>query len=175
MDVFPRRDQGRRERAAAARPARAATRPGCDLPFCGRRTRRLAVSRRRVVVLVALGAIALTLSYPPFPLPILSFVAIAPAVLLIRQAFTEANPREAFRWGWWYGLITNAFVLYWMIVALWHFTPLSALGYVATISVVGLLTAVMFWFLVRIRLAAPGLPLWVVLPVVWTMLEWLVG
>src|SRR5438034_11549790 len=117
MDVFPRRDQGRRERAAAARPARAATRPGCDLPFCGRRTRRLAVSGRRVVVLVALGAIALTLSYPPFPLPILSFVAIAPAVLLIRQAEAEADPRAAFRWGWWYGLITNALVLYWMVVA----------------------------------------------------------
>src|SRR5439155_899387 len=61
MDVFPRRDQGRRERAAAARPARAATRPGCDLPFCGRRTRRLAVSRRRVVVLVALAAPAVPL------------------------------------------------------------------------------------------------------------------
>jgi len=128
-----------------------------------------------LVVLVTLGAMVLTLSYPPFPLPIISFFAITPAVLLIRQAVTDADPREAFRWGWWYGLITNAFVLYWMIVALWHFTPLSALGYVATISVVGLLTAVMFWFVVRIRLAAPGLPLWVVLPVVWTMLEWLVG
>jgi len=133
------------------------------------------VTGRRLALLVALGAIALTLSYPPFPLPIISFFAITPAVLLIRQAVMAANPREGFRYGWWYGLITNAFVLYWMVVALWHFTPFSALGYFATIAVLGLLTGAMFWFVVRIRLAAPRVPLWVVLPVAWTALEWLVG
>ena len=133
------------------------------------------MSRRRLVVLVAVGAIALTLSYPPFPLPMLSFFAIIPAVLLMQHAVTESNPRAAFRWGWWYGLISNAFVLYWMIVALWHFTPLSALGYLATIAVLGLLTGAMFWFVVRMRLGVPRVPLWVVLPVAWTALEWLIG
>jgi len=133
------------------------------------------VTRRRLIVLVVLGAIALTASYPPFPLPILSFCAIAPAVLLIRQAVLDGNPRSAFRWGWWYGLATNALVLYWMIVALWHFTPFSALGYFATIVIIGLFTGVMFWFVVRIRLAAPRVPLWVALPVAWTALEWLIG
>ena len=126
-------------------------------------------------MLVVLGAIALTASYPPFPLPFLSFFAIAPAVLLIRQAVSDANPRAAFRWGWWYGLVSNALVLYWMVVALWHFTPLSALGYLATIAVLGLLTGLMFWFVVRIRLAAPAVPLMLVVPVAWTALEWLVG
>jgi len=126
-------------------------------------------------VLVGLGAIALAASYPPFPLPFLSFFAIAPAVLLLRQAARDANPRAAFRWGWWYGLVSNALVLYWMVVALWHFTPLSALGYLATIAVLGLLTGLMFWFVVRIRLAAPAVPLMLVLPVAWTALEWLVG
>src|SRR2546427_10634996 len=62
-----------------------------------------------------------------------------------------------------------------MVVALWHFTPLSALGYLATIAVLGLLTGLMFWFVVRIRLAAPAVPLILVLPVAWTALEWLVG
>ena len=133
------------------------------------------MSRRRLVVLVVLGAIALTLSYPPFPLPMLSFFAIIPAVLLIQHAVTESNPRAAFRWGWWYGLISNACVLYWMVVALWHFTPLSALGYLATIAVLGLLTGTMFWFVTKIRLGVPRLPLWVVLPVGWTALEWLIG
>jgi apolipoprotein N-acyltransferase len=133
------------------------------------------VTRGRLWLLIVSGAIALTASYPPFPLPFLSFLAITPAVLLIRQAVLDANPRSAFRWGWWYGLITNALVLYWMIVALWHFTPFSALGYLATIAVIGLLTGAMFWFVVRLRLALPGLPLWAVLPVAWTMLEWLIG
>jgi apolipoprotein N-acyltransferase len=126
-------------------------------------------------VLVALGAIALTASYPPFPLPILSFFAITPVVFLLRQGVVAADPRAAFRWGWWYGLVTNALVLYWMVVALWHFTPLSALGYLVTIAVLGLLTGAMFWFVVRIRLAAPAVPLWLVLPVAWTALEWLIG
>ncbi|PYO86937.1 MAG: hypothetical protein DMD66_12085, partial [Gemmatimonadetes bacterium] len=134
------------------------------------------MSPRRVVLLVALGAIALTLSYPPFPLPILSFFAITPAVLLIRQAMTDANPTgAAFRWGWWYGLASNALVLYWLVVALWHFTPFSALGYLATIAIIGLLTGVIFWFVVRMRLSAPTVPLWVSLPVAWTALEWLIG
>jgi apolipoprotein N-acyltransferase len=133
------------------------------------------VTRGRLWLLIVSGAIALTASYPPFPLPFLSFLAITPAVLLIRHAVLESNPRSGFRWGWWYGLITNALVLYWMIVALWHFTPFSALGYLATIAIIGLLTGVMFWFVVRLRLALPGLPLWAVLPVAWTMLEWLIG
>jgi apolipoprotein N-acyltransferase len=122
-----------------------------------------------------LGALALFLSYPPFPLPFLSFFAITPAVMLIRQAVREGNPRSAFRWGWWYGLISNALVLYWMIVALWHFTPFSALGYLATIAVLGLVNGVLFWFVVRMRTALPGVPLWVVLPVAWTTLEWTIG
>jgi apolipoprotein N-acyltransferase len=133
------------------------------------------VTNRRLAVLVALGAIALTLSYPPFPLPILSFFAITPPVLLLRQAITDANPRQAFRYGWWYGLITNALVLYWMVVALWHFTPFSALGYLATIAILGLFTGVMFWFVARVRLAAPRIPLWLAFPVAWTTLEWLIG
>lgn len=133
------------------------------------------MTRGRLWLLIVSGAIALTASYPPLPLPFLSFLAITPAVLLVRQAVTLGNARSAFRWGWWYGLITNALVLYWMIVALWHFTPFSALGYLATIAIIGLLTGVMFWFVVRLRLALPALPLWAVLPVAWTMLEWSIG
>ena len=133
------------------------------------------MSRRRLLVLVLTGAIALTASYPPFPLPPLSFLAITPAVLLVRQAILDNDYRKAFRWGWWYGLVTNALVLYWMVVALWHFTPFSALGYFATIAVLGLLTGLMFWFVARIRVAAPRVPLWVAFPVAWTALEWLVG
>ena len=125
--------------------------------------------------LIALGALALALSYPPFPLPPLSFFALIPAVLLVRQAAQAGDARAAFRWGWWYGLATNGLVLYWMIVALWHFTPFSALGYVATIAALGLFTACLFWFVVQVRLTAPAVPLWVIFPVAWTALEWVIG
>ncbi len=125
--------------------------------------------------LVALGALALALSYPPFPLPPLSFFALIPAVLLVRQAAQAGDARAAFRWGWWYGLAANGLVLYWMVFALWHFTPFSALGYLATVALLGLFTACMFWFVVRVRVALPAVPLWVIFPVAWTTLEWFVG
>ena len=127
------------------------------------------------MILVVAGALALFLSYPPFPLPPLSFFALIPAVLLVRQTAQAADARAAFRWGWWYGLAANGLVLYWMIFALWHFTPFSALGYFATITALGLFTACLFWFVVRLRLAVPAVPLWVTFPVAWTTLEWLIG
>ena len=43
------------------------------------------------MILVVLGALALFLSYPPFPLPFLSFFAITPVVILIRQAVREVG------------------------------------------------------------------------------------
>ena len=54
------------------------------------------------------------------------------------------SPRGALRWGFWYGFVTQGAVLYWLVVALWHFTPLSALGYLATIVLFGLWHALLF-------------------------------
>ncbi len=130
---------------------------------------------RRAALLVLAGAATLAASYPPLRFPVLSFVALVPAVLLVRQAATDGDPRRAFRWGWWYGLAANGLVLYWMVVALWHFTPFSALGYLATVAILALLTGALFWLLVRLRQRVPVVPLWASLPVAWTALEWLVG
>lgn len=133
------------------------------------------MSRLRVALLVGLGAVLLLLSYPPFHIPVLSFVVLAPAVLLLRELESRGNPRLAFTWGWWYGFASQGVVLYWLVIALWHFTPLSGLGYLVTIVMMGVFTGGVFWLLTRLRLAAPRLPLWVTLPVVWTTLEWGVG
>lgn len=114
-------------------------------------------------------------SYPPFNLPFLSFMAVAPAVLLIRQAVREEDVRGAFGVGFWYGLAAQALVLNWMIVALWHFTPLAALGYLATITLEALWIGALFWFVVRLRLRLPTVPLAVTFPVVWTAVEWAIG
>ena len=125
--------------------------------------------------LVALGAALLAASYPPFRLPFLSFVAIAPAVVLLRRLEQHRDPRGALRWGFWYGFVTQGAVLYWLAVALWHFTPFSGLGYLATIVLFGLWHALLFWLVLRVRLRFPAVPLWVVLPVAWTAVEWAVG
>lgn len=130
-------------------------------------------SSRRGWLLVALGAALLAGCYPPFPLPFLSFVALVPPVLLLFD--TTGKPRDAWRWGFRYGLVANALVLYWMVVALWHFTPFAALGYAITVYLLGVFTGVMFWFVTRVRSIYPRLPLAVVFPLAWTALEWGVG
>jgi apolipoprotein N-acyltransferase len=130
---------------------------------------------RASAALVALGAVLLALSYPPFRLPLVSFVAVAPAVVLLRRCEREQDLRGALRWGFWYGFVSQGAVLYWLVVALWHFTPLSALGYLATIAVFGLWHALLFWLVVRLRLRRPALPLALVFPLVWTAVEWAVG
>ncbi len=127
---------------------------------------------RRAALLIALGAALLTTSYPPFRLPVVSFLAVAPAILLLRELEREGDARRALRLGFWYGFATQGLVLYWLVVALWHFTPLSALGYLATIAIYGLWTAGLFWLVVRVRARFPMLPLWVVFPLVWTAVEW---
>ena len=127
---------------------------------------------RRAALLIALGAALLTTSYPPFRLPVVSFLAVAPAILLLRELELEGDLPRALRLGFWYGVVTQGLVLYWLVVALWHFTPLSALGYLATIAVYGLWTAGLFWLVVRVRVRFPTLPLWVAFPLVWTAVEW---
>ena len=127
------------------------------------------------MALVAIGAALLVASYPPFRLPLLSFVAVAPAVVLLRRLEQECHPRDALRWGFAYGFVTQGAVLYWLVVALWHFTPLAGLGYLATIAIFGLWTAALFWFVVRVRAALPLVPLWVVFPLAWTAVEWAIG
>jgi apolipoprotein N-acyltransferase len=137
------------------------------------------VSARRVWLLIALGAVLLVATYPPFALvpltPALSFIAVIPPVLLVAHAAAEADPRRAFKWGFWYGSAAFSLVLYWLIVALWRFTKLSALGFLATVAIIALLHGVMFWFLVRVRLRLPTLPLWITFPVALTAVEWTIG
>ena len=130
---------------------------------------------RRAIGPIAIGAVALAASYPPFSLPFMSFVAVTPAVLLIRQSVREEDATGAFRVGFWYGFAAQAAVLYWLIVALWHFTPLAALGYLATITLEALWSGVLFWFVVRMRLRVSAVPLAIVFPVAWTAVEWALG
>jgi len=135
----------------------------------------MSLTTRRAAALVAVGAVLLAASYPPFRFPVLSFVAIAPAIVLLRDCEREGDARGALRWGFWYGFASQGAVLYWLVVALWHFTPLSALGYLATITIFGLWHGLLFWFVLRVRQRLPAVPFWLVFPVAWTAVEWGVG
>ncbi|HEY2825705.1 MAG TPA: hypothetical protein VGI83_09190, partial [Gemmatimonadales bacterium] len=136
--------------------------------------RRFALPRREWLAAL-LGAVLVVLAYPPFHLFLPSFVCLVPAVWLIVQA--DGDPRAGRRHllqGFWYGLFANGLVLYWMVVALWHFTPLSALGYAATIFVEALWWGVIFALTGWLR-RRTALPLPLLFAIIWTAVEWMIG
>ena len=125
--------------------------------------------------LLTAGALLLPLAYPPFHLVLPSFVCLVPVVWLLGLAADDPRPvRRRLVQGFWYGFLSQALVLYWMVFALWHFTPLAAAGYAATIISFGVfysgLFAVVGWVT-----GGPRVPMWLALPVFWTALEWGVG
>src|SRR5688500_18883014 len=97
--------------------------------------------------LIAGGGILVAASYPPFHLLVPSFVCLVPAVWLILQAGDDPRPlRRRLVQGFGVGWLSHGLVLYWMVIALWRFTPMSALGYAATVTILAMWTAVLFGF-----------------------------
>ena len=125
--------------------------------------------------LVAGGGILVAASYPPFHLLIPSFICLVPAVWLILQAESDPRPlRRRLVQGFWFGWLSHGLVLYWMVIALWRFTPMSALGYAATVTILAMWTALLFAF-VGWAARRTSLTLVLVFPVAWTALEWIIG
>ena len=129
---------------------------------------------RRELVPAAWAAVLLLVAYPPFSLVLPSFVALVPFVWAIEDALRDGRTdREVARLGYWVGAVVNGVVLYWLVIALWHFTPLSLAGYLASVLIVlapG--WALAAWAVARVRRRL-GVPLWIVFPVVWTAVEWI--
>jgi len=125
--------------------------------------------------LLLAGTVLTVLAYPPFHLLVPSFLCVVPAVLLLAAGERDARPfrRQAVQ-GFWYGLLTQGAVLYWMVIALWHFTRLSGLGYAATILILATYNAVLFGLTGEV-VRRTRLPLVVVFPVFWVAVEWWVG
>ena len=125
--------------------------------------------------LIGAGAALHVLAYPPFHLLLPSFLCLVPAILLLDEAGMHERPvRRAFATGYWFGLAVLGVLLYWMVFALWHFTPLAALGYVATVAILSLWMGGVFAATVWIR-RRTRIPLLLVLPVCWTAAEWAIG
>ena len=123
-------------------------------------------------------AVLLFVAYPPYNLVIPAFVCLVPLLWRLEDRVdpseSSARAEGAAKLGFWTGLLANGFVLYWIVVALWHFTPLSALGYFATIVILGAWWSALAWATVWVR-RHTGLPLWVVFPLLWTAVEWAIG
>jgi len=132
---------------------------------------------RRDFLAAAATAVLLFVAYPPFSLVLPAFVALVPFLWELdaqTHGRTDARKTSGAKLGFWTGLLTNGLVLYWIVVALWHFTPLSALGYAATIVILAAWWALVAWLTAWVR-RRTGLPLWAVFPLVWTAVEWAIG
>lgn len=130
---------------------------------------------RRDWALIGSGAVLLCLAYPPFSLFVPSFLCLVPAIWLLHASRGDPRPlRRRTVQGFWFGLISNGVVLYWLVSALWHFTPLAGLGYALTMIILGLYGALLFgltnWIVGRTKLSVV-----VVFPILWTAVEWAVG
>ncbi|HXY69677.1 MAG TPA: apolipoprotein N-acyltransferase [Gemmatimonadales bacterium] len=130
---------------------------------------------RKDLTAAATTAVLLFVAYPPYSLVLPSFVALVPLLWRLEDRLDPAAATAgAAKLGFWAGLLANGLVLYWLVVALWHFTPLSAAGYLATILILAGYWALLCWTTVWVR-RRTGLPLWVVFPLLWTTVEWCVG
>jgi apolipoprotein N-acyltransferase len=125
--------------------------------------------------LLLAGAVLISLAYPPFSLFIPSFVCLVPAVLLIERSNADTLPiRAQIGRGFLFGSLSYGLLLYWMVVALWRYTPLSVLGYAATVLVLSVYCAVTFalcGWVVR----ASRVSILFIFPVFWTALEWVLA
>lgn len=131
---------------------------------------------RREWGLIAAYALLTLLAYPPFNLLFPSFVCLVPLVLLLSDAAASPDPlRQAARVGFRAGILGEGLLIYWLVAALWHFTPLSALGYVATVVIVGWYTAAQAAAIVFIWRRVPSAPRWLVVAALWSTQEWVIG
>jgi len=131
---------------------------------------------RREWLLIGAGSALNLLAFPPFHLILPSFVLLVPLCWLLNSAETAPRPvAHAARVGFWAGLVTQGVFLYWMVVALWHFTPLSALGYLVSVVVLSGWTAGLAAATVWSWRRLPTVPRWLVFAIHWTTMEWLIG
>ncbi|MEP6572837.1 MAG: apolipoprotein N-acyltransferase [Gemmatimonadota bacterium] len=127
-------------------------------------------------VQAAAVAVLGVLMYPPFHLILPSFIALVPFIWLLESTRQEGHPdRRAALIGFCTGALTNGLGLWWMAVALYRFSPLSAIGYVLAVGVIAAWWGVTSWAVVLIWRRTPGVPRWVVFTCCWTAMEWLVG
>jgi apolipoprotein N-acyltransferase len=100
---------------------------------------------------------------------------LVPAVILIEKGNHDRLPmRSQIQYGFYFGLLSNGLLLYWMVIALWRYTPLSILGYAGTVLLLSAFYAALFalcgWII-----RTTGVSLLLAFPTMWTALEWVLA
>lgn len=118
------------------------------------------------------SALLLSLATPPFHLLFPSFLGLVPFALWVDDLpGGHDGRREALRGGYLLGLVYFGATLYWMFVALVFYTGLAALAYALTVLILSALLALATLAMHEARTRLRW-PLWAVLAVFWTAMEW---
>lgn len=127
---------------------------------------------RRDLAAGVTSALLVGLAFPPFNFGLPSFVCLVPAIVALERhvARGESIARDAIL-GAWFGLLGNAVVLHWMLLALWNYHHRLVIGFVAGLCWLAVATAAAFTAAGWIR-RRTSISIVVVFPVVWTALEW---
>ncbi len=139
----------------------------------------------------AVSAVLLASAFPPLHLLIPSFVGLVPlAVWIVDRgrdgsslgmgsvprglggAGGEGGAGDAFRGGVWFGFLYFGLLFHWIALSLIWFTGWAIPAYLAVVSVLSLCAGGFAWALHRM-VRRGGVPLWLALPLVWTVLEWI--
>lgn len=131
---------------------------------------------RRVVLLATASAVMMLFAYPPASLVLPTFVVLVPLLFALDELRERGGTGAQAAWlGWWFGVFNHGLTLYWMIIALWHFTKISALGYAASVLIVLSPQWALAAWIVHRACVRGRIPFWVSFPLVWTAVEWLQG
>ncbi|MFW6078741.1 MAG: apolipoprotein N-acyltransferase [Gemmatimonadota bacterium] len=127
-------------------------------------------------LLPILAGLMLVLSFPPFSAPGLPFVALVPLLLFVAERPDGADGRwSATRAGITAGLVYFGLLLYWLFVALVHYSTLAIPAYLLTTMVLAGFTGAFAAALHRIRSTLDAVPLALAAAALWTALEWVQG
>ena len=119
-----------------------------------------------------LSATLLALSYPPLHPLVVPFVGLVPFALFVAgRDGGRAGASSARRGGAVFAAVHFGAVLYWIPLALAWLTPAGVVAYAVVVCGFAVAGAA-FAHLVHVGLHRVRAPLWLVLPVSWTALEW---
>ena len=126
-------------------------------------------------MLVVAGALLTVLAYPPFHLFLPSFIALVPLYWLLERAARAGRPARGAWYGFVAGLAANGALHAWMVVALKSYAAHPVVTYLLAVLLLSLWWAVLGWWVVRVWMALPRAPRWLVFAAGWTAMEWIFG
>ena len=120
----------------------------------------------------AASGFILALSYPPLHSLLPPFVGLVPLALWLHALPADREGSwAAVRGGAVFGVAYFGLMLYWLLFAVGRFTPLAVPAFLTVVGTLALAAGAVCRLL-HVGLHGARLPVWVVLPVVWTAFEW---